>query len=87
MATDAGAALADGRLLGRPFGLTAETLKMPSAGDVSHEGLLKPERRGISRVCVKASPAFGRRRLHRNTDWTILIVPHVIFFLDETVIG
>ena len=23
---------------------------------------------GISRVCVKASPAFGRRRLHTNTD-------------------
>ena len=22
----------------------------------------------MSRVCVKASPAFGRRRLHRNTD-------------------
>ena len=32
------------------------------------EGLLKPERRGMSRVCVKASPAFGRRRLHTNTD-------------------
>ena len=23
----------------------------------------------ISRVCVKASAAFGRRRLHRNTDY------------------
>ena len=25
----------------------------------------------ISRVCVKASPAFGRRRLHRNTDYIV----------------
>ena len=45
--------------------------RRPSAGDVSHEGLLKPKRRGISRVCVKASPAFGRRRFHTNTDYIV----------------
>ena len=27
---------------------------------------------GISRVCVKASPAFGRRRLDTNTDYIVL---------------
>ena len=27
---------------------------------------------GVSRVCVKASPAFGRRRLHTNTDSIVL---------------
>ena len=27
---------------------------------------------GISRVCVKASPAFGRRRLDTNTDNIVL---------------
>ena len=41
--------------------------RRPSAGDAPHEGPLK--RADVSRVCVKASPAFGRRRLHRNTDY------------------
>ena len=42
--------------------------RRPLAGDASHEGLLK-RKADTSRVCVKALPAFGRRRLHRNTDF------------------
>ena len=39
---------------------------------------------GISRVCVKASPAFGRRRFHTNTDYIDCTTCDV---LDETVVG
>ena len=35
-------------------------------------GLRRPvetRKAGTSRICVKALPAFGRRRLHTNTDY------------------
>ena len=51
--------------------------RRPSAGDAPHEGPLK-RKADINRVCVKASPAFGRRRLHRKTR-TILIVLHLVW--------
>ena len=59
--------------------------RRPSAGDVPQEGTLKPEKRGIRRVCVKASPAFSRRRLRTKTDYIdcpTLFLFLFIFFLS-----
>ena len=49
-----------------PAGLSAEH----AAGNVQQKGWLRPQV-GISLVCVKASPAFGRQRLPRNTDFFV----------------
>ncbi len=61
--------------------------RWPSAGDAPHEGLLKPEKAGISRVWVKASLAFGLRRLHTNTDYIIdcraLVVSFLVLFFSS----
>ena len=38
---------------------------------------------GRSRVCVKTSPAFGRRRLHTNTDYFDLALFLILFFFDH----
>ena len=37
----------------------------------------KPRKAGISRVPVKASPAFRGRRFHRNTDFFVFTIPIV----------
>ena len=45
------------------------------------KGPLKTRKAGISRVCVKASPAFGRRRLHTKTDSIDCPRPFLFLFL------
>ena len=39
--------------------------------------IFETRKAGMSRVCVKASAAFGRRRLHTNTDY----VSHPVRFI------
>ena len=62
-----------------------------------HMKAVDPRKAGISRVCVKASPAFGRRRFHTNTDYIVFalvcccslikIVFGMKLVLDEIVLG